>query len=50
MWEIALILLGIAAVDLAGAASPGPGFVTLTRVAASSGRRAGLRCALGLAV
>jgi threonine/homoserine/homoserine lactone efflux protein len=50
MWEIALILLGVAAVDLAGAVSPGPGFVSLTRVAASHGRRAGLKCALGLAV
>ncbi|MFT6775063.1 MAG: threonine/homoserine/homoserine lactone efflux protein [Paracoccaceae bacterium] len=44
-----MILLGVAAVDLAGAASPGPGFLAVTRIAAANGRRAGLACALGLA-
>lgn len=44
-----MILLGIAAIDLAGAVSPGPGFLALTRISASAGRRAGLACALGLA-
>lgn len=49
MSEILLALLTVAAVDLAGAASPGPAFVSLTRTAAARGRGAGLRCALGLA-
>lgn len=49
MSETLLVLLSIAAVDLAGAASPGPAFLGITRTAAAGGRGAGLRFGLGLA-
>lgn len=46
--ETALILAGVAAVHLAGAASPGPSFVLVARTAATGGRAAGLATALGM--
>jgi threonine/homoserine/homoserine lactone efflux protein len=46
--ETLALLLTVAAVTLAGAASPGPGFLALVRAAAARGRGAGLRTAAGL--
>lgn len=48
--ETALILLGVAAVHLAGAASPGPSFVLVARVSAAESRAAGLAMSLGMGV
>jgi threonine efflux protein len=43
-----LMLAGIAAINLMGAASPGPAFFVVSRSAAGQSRRAGLATALGV--
>ena len=43
-----LMLAGIAGINLLGAASPGPAFFVVSRMAAGQSRRAGLAAALGV--
>jgi RhtB (resistance to homoserine/threonine) family protein len=43
-----LMLLGVAGLNLLGAASPGPAFFVVSRAAAGQSRRAGLATALGV--